>query len=210
MASAIVVSREASIAATVVGPVSSAQSPTPAYRRQVFFSLRCTQEPEWTTGLRQRPSCLDPRGKPPSVPADETATASHRARGYRRRAKIRNRPPQLPHVPPHCLGRFDDVPSYEKGSAMGGKFTIADSCGLAATRLLHAMPPAGAGGANCNDLHHAVIACETNRVGGSRGVRSHRVGPSRARSWRTCLSSASAIASRSVLGGGILAAKSLT
>ena len=42
--------------------------------------------------------------------------------------------------------------------------------------------------------------------------RSHRVGPSRsrARAWWTCLSSVSAIASRSVLGGGILAAKSLT
>ena len=162
------------------------------------------------TGPPQRPGCLDRRGRPPSVPAYETATESRRARGYRRRAKIRNRRHQLSHVPPHCLGRFDDVPSSEKGSAMGGKFTIADSCGLAATRLLHAMPPAGAGGANCNDLHHAVIACETNRVGGSRGVRNHRVGPSRARSWRTCLSSASAIASRSVLGGGILAAKSLT
>jgi len=93
---------------------------------------------------------------------------------------------------------------------MGGQFTIADSCDLAATRLWHAMPPAGAGGANCNDLHHGVIDRETNRVAGSRGVRSHRVGPSRARSWRTCLSSASAIASRSVLGGGILAAKALT
>src|SRR5438132_4884083 len=118
MPSAIVVSREASIAATVVGPVSSAQSPTPAYGRQVFFSLRCTQEPEWTTGLRQRPSCLDPRGKPPSVPAAETATESRRARGYRRRVKVRTRRHHL--LPLRCLARFDDVPSYEKGSAIGG------------------------------------------------------------------------------------------
>jgi hypothetical protein len=161
-------------------------------------------------GPAHSPGCSDRRGKPPSVPADETATESRRARGCRRRAKIRNRRHQLPHVPLQCLGRFDDVPSYEKGSAMGGQFTIAASCDLAATRLWQAMPTAGASGANCNDLHHAVIARETNRVAGSPGVRSHRVGPSRARSWRACLSSASAIASRSVRGGGILAANVLT
>jgi hypothetical protein len=41
-------------------------------------------------------------------------------------------------------------------------------------------------------------------------ARSHRVGPSRSRAWRTRSSSCSAIASRSVLGGGILAATALT
>jgi len=46
---------------------------------------------------------------------------------------------------------------------MGRQLPIADSCGLAAARLLHAMPPAGAGGANCNDLHHALIARESHR-----------------------------------------------
>ena len=64
-------------------------------------------------GLPQTPDCLDRRVRLLSVPADETGTESRRARGCRRRAKIRNRRHQLPHVLHHCLGRFDDVPSYE-------------------------------------------------------------------------------------------------